>query len=155
MKYIQFPWRFLGSAVFALSLCAGAMGDLFKNKYKVVIVATVVLLPLLLNFSFFTYDIWYSVADSYFTTGAEWDRQRTASIGDFWPEFGHKIPDKPSDGTMINFFPGWNKTPDENGLIEASGATFKDTPVRRVGNIISLTALFGVIIYLIWRKKVS
>ena len=82
-------------------------------------------------------------------TGAEWDRQRAASIGDFWPNFGHEIPDKPSDGRYINYFPGWVGAEPHGGLIPSGVVEFKDTPVRELGNIISLVS-FGL---LIWKRK--
>ncbi|KKU10079.1 MAG: hypothetical protein UX13_C0021G0009 [Candidatus Woesebacteria bacterium GW2011_GWB1_45_5] len=145
MAFIQFPWRFLGVAVFCLALASGFIANLISRKLIPIVLPVIILILLALNFSFFREDIWYRVDDSYFTTGAEWDRQRTASIGDFWPDFGHEIPDKPSDGKYINYFPGWiGAEPDENGLIPAEGTTLTDTPVRRIGNIISLvcTLLF-------------
>jgi hypothetical protein len=154
MAYIQFPWRFLSVVIFCFALASGAIGQFFSQKYKFVLVIAIIFCALALNFPFFRPDIWYSVNDSYFSSGAEWDRQRTASIGDFWPNFGHKIPDKPSDGSSINYFPGWNLAPNKDGLIPAVGAVFKDTPIRKVGNIVSLVSLVGTGVYLIiWRRK--
>jgi len=150
MAYIQFPWRFLGPAVFCFSLSLGIIPNLM-SKWKLLATSVIVVLAILLNFSFFKEDLWYKVDDTYFFTGAEWDRQRTASIGDFWPKFGHIIPDKPSDGTYINYFPGWNKEPNKDGLILSDGAIFRDTPVRKVGNIISLVSL--VVLIVLCKKK--
>ncbi len=155
MAYIQFPWRFLGIATFCFAVSGGAIISIFE-KGKLWVALTIILVAIILNFSFFREDIWYKVNDSYFTSGAEWDRQRTASIGDFWPNFGHKIPNKPSDGRYINYFPGWvGATPDKNGLIPSEGVTFTDTPIRKVGNIISLVLLLVLFIYSIklWRKE--
>jgi len=145
MAYIQFPWRFLGPAVFCFSLSLGIIPNLF-DKLKLLAASAVVVLVILLNFSFFKEDLWYKADDTYFFTGAEWDRQRTASIGDFWPKFGHIIPNKPSDGTYINYFPGWNKEPNKDGLILAEGSVFKNTLIRTVGNIISLVSLVVLIV---------
>jgi hypothetical protein len=153
IPYIQFPWRFLGMATFCLALASGAIVQFFE-KQKLVISVVIVAAAVALNFSFFKEDIWYSVNDSYFTTGAEWDRQRTASIGDYWPLFGHDIPTTPSDGKYINYFPGWiGAEPNEDGLIPAEGTRFKDTPVRSVGNIISLLSIIGLGVFAFGRKK--
>ena len=150
MKYIQFPWRFLGLAVFCFSLAAGVLFNIIKNKLFSVIVFALSMCYVLNIAYWFSPDIWYNVSDDYFLTGAEWDRQRTASIGDFWPQFGHEIPDKPSDGKYINYFPGWESLqPMQNGLISTEGSTFKDTPIRKLGNIISLLSLG----FIIWKRK--
>lgn len=150
MAYIQFPWRFLGTSIFCFSLSLGIMPSLL-GKWKLLATSIVVALAIVLNFSFFKEDIWYKVNDSFFLTGSQWDLQRTASIGDFWPKFGHIIPNKPSDGTYINYFPGWNREPNKEGLILAEGALFKNTPVRTIGNIISLASII-VLIFICKRK---
>jgi hypothetical protein len=95
----------------------------------------------LLNFNFFRPDIWYSVNDSNLETGARWDEAKFSSLPDYWPNFGHEYPDKISDGKYINYFPGWNRLPSNDGLILAEGAKFSDTPIRMVGNIISLVSV--------------
>ena len=153
MKYIQFPWRFLGIAVFCFALASGVLFNVIKNKFfigLVFILLTVYSLSFTVNY--FRPDIWYPVSDNYFLEGSEWDRQRTASIGDFWPNFGHKIPDTPSDGTYINYFPGWVGADPKDGLIPSGNVEFKDTPIRKLGNIVSLISLLGIII---WRKKLT
>lgn len=150
MKYIQFPWRFLGLAVFSFSLAAGISFNVIKNKFAMVLIFILILLSVFKYSTFFKPDIWYQVDDNYFLTGEEWDRQRTASIGDFWPQFGHEIPNMPSDGNYINYFPGWESIkPQESGLILSYESKFKDTPVRKIGNLISLVSL----ILIIWKRK--
>lgn len=146
MKYIQFPWRFLGAAVFCFSLASGAVANLLSKKLILLLVFLLTSYIIYLA-SFFRPDVWYEVGDNYFFTGAEWDRQRTASIGDFWPNFGHKIPTTPSDGKYINYFPGWDRNPDENDLIPAEGAKFTNTPIRNIGNIISLATVCAIILF--------
>jgi len=153
MAYIQFPWRFLGMAVFCFSLASGLLINLF-DKAKVWLTILLCGAAILLNAPFFRPDVWYKVTDSYYTTGTEWVRQRTASIGDFWPNLGHAIPDVPSDGKYINYFPGWvSKVPAQNGLIPSKGSVFTDTPVRKIGNIISLVSILGFAAVFITRKK--
>ncbi len=154
MKYIQFPWRFLGVAVFCFSLASGIIFNIFDKK-MFLYVGFALAFPYILytTYSFFRPDIWYPVNDSYFLTGEEWNRQRTASIGDFWPEFGHEIPSTPSDGKYINYFLGWESPkPMQGGLIIAEGSKFKNTPIRTFGNIITLVSLLGIFI---WRRKLT
>lgn len=89
MKYIQFPWRFLGVAIFTLSL---ASGYFFASIKKLIFVALVVIMLLIININFFKEDIWNNVTDSDLTTGNAWIDQTRASIGDYWPNFGGVIP---------------------------------------------------------------
>ncbi len=156
ISYLQFPWRFLAVALFCFSLASGAIINLFgKRGLQIALVVTI--LTIFLNFTFFKEDIWYKVNDNYFTSRAEWDRQRSASIGDFWPNFRHKIPDSPSDGKYINYFPGWvGATPGSDGLIPSKGTKFTDTPIRKTGNIVSLVSLLFLLIYSRkkWKEKV-
>lgn len=154
LAYIQFPWRFLGVATFCFTLLGGSIVSVL-TKQKFAITLVIVVLAIFLNAAFFKEDIWYSVSDNYFLTGSEWDRQRTASIGDFWPNFGHDIPATPSDGKYINYFPGWIPDNHVEGLIPSDGSVFKNTPVRKIGNTLSLATLFGLIIWLTKRKWIK
>lgn len=154
MKYIQFPWRFLGMAVFVFALASGIIFNIFTKKWHLYLVFALAI-PYILytTYMFFRPDIWYPVGDSYFLTGEEWNRQRAASIGDFWPKFGHEIPSKPNDGKYINYFLGWESPkPMRGGLIIAEGSKFKNTPIRTIGNLISLVSLLGIFI---WKRKLT
>ncbi|HEX6977558.1 MAG TPA: hypothetical protein VF185_04395 [Patescibacteria group bacterium] len=149
MKYIQFPWRFLSVAVFSFALASGLIVK-YLGKFGVWMAVVVVVIAIALNYNFFRPDIWKSVTDSDLESGAFWTESRFASINDYWPNFGHKLPDKISDGKYINYFPGWNYQPDKNGLIPADGAVFSDTPVRTVGNWVSVLAV--VLVAATWKK---
>ncbi len=166
MKYIQFPWRFLAVVTFALALASGFFVKQFNNrKNQLLVTFGIIVFAIALNFNFFREDIWYKVKDSDLETGAKWDEARFSSINDYWPDFGHKIPDKISDGTYINYFPGWNHRTDKqslvsyapkNGLILAKGAVFRDTPVRSLGNSISLISLvIWIIVFVKLKHKRS
>lgn len=156
MSYIQFPWRFLGLATFCFALASGLLVNLFGKKNQIWISVLIILVTIFLNISFFRPDIWYAVGDSYYLTGEEWTRQRTASIGDFWPNFGHEIPSFPSDGKFINYFPGWVGATPVDGLISTSGVRFTDTPVRRIGNTISLISFVAFAVFCLrrWKEKI-
>jgi hypothetical protein len=136
-----------------LALSSGAIVQFFE-KQKIVVSALIVVAAIILNLSFFREDIWYKVDDSFFTTGTEWIRERSASITDYWPLFGHEIPSVPGDGKYINYFPGWiGAVPDKNGLIPAVGTKFTNTPVRTIGNIISGLSIIGFTIIIAIKKK--
>lgn len=147
MKYIQFPWRFLTVSVFSLALASGKIVQQLENRnIQISLAGVVIIITILLNFNFFKPDIWYAVGDGYFMTGEKWTEAQFASIKDYWPNFKYNIPSQISDGKYINYFPGWNKEPNEMGLIVKEGAVFYDTPIRAVGNLISL---FSIIVWII------
>ncbi len=199
MRFIQFPWRFLAPIIFCLSLMSGYLGNFLSNKRFILIVISVV--TVVLNAGFFREDIWYKVDDQYYFSGAEWLRQRSASIGDYWPVYG-PIPKDPPEAYIGNFlpdisrsnlkvfnkvevtdlslygsrvtlpvayFPGWTakvdgKTVDvkpdkESGLVALNLSEgvhkvelrFTNTPIRFVGNIISILTVFGAVF--IWIRK--
>ena len=120
------------------------------GKFKWIFSIGIIALVIAFNFNFFRPDIWATVSDKEMESGARWDEARFASLPDYWPNFGHKLPDKISDGKYINYFPGWNHQPDKqslgssapkDGLILSEGAIFSDTPVRTLGNWISVVAV--------------
>lgn len=100
MAFIQFPWRFLGPAIFCLSLAVGVVGNIFSKKTYLILAIVPVVVAV--NFGFFREDIWYKVKDSHYTTGEEWIRQRSASIGDYLP-VGAALPLNPPEAFMGNF----------------------------------------------------
>lgn len=153
MKYIQFPWRFLSVIVFLSALSSGLIMQL-SGKIRLYLLVIAGTLLLILNVPFFRPDVWYPVGDEYYLTEPEWNRQRAASIGDFWPKNGFPIPANPNQSGLINYFPGWEHNGEiENGLIQKEGAVFKDTPVRMIGNLISLTGILTAIFYLSKKKE--
>ncbi len=136
MKYIQFPWRFLGQALFSFSIAGGAAGLVFKNTLRRYILGfAIIAVAILLNFSFFRQDLWFSYKDPDLTTGEKFVEQTRASIGDYWPKSvkglipkdpapdsfkNQKLIYKKSDKAEyelsgvtkesvfpINYFPGW------------------------------------------------
>ncbi len=165
LKYLQFPWRFLSMALFAFSLASGVVANLFnKTSIKVLLSISIIVVTIFINFSFFKEDIWYNYSDKDLTSGDNWTLQRTASIGDFWPQFGHKIPDKPSNGEFINYFPGWkvkddgfyvDAKPNSDGLIRAKDTIFSNTPIRTVGNLVSLASIIGLVFLYVKKYKIN
>lgn len=173
MKFIQFPWRFLGPAVFAFSLGAGVLVKLFDGQ-KLLITSLIIAAAILLNANFFREDIWYDLSDSDLTTGARWEEQTRASIGDYWPTSAGQIPpkfaptqtadyeliskssnqyvfeilsDKKNVDYPVNDFPGWSSHKTDYKVI----FNFANTPIRTLGNIISVVSL-GLVGFLIYAK---
>lgn len=89
MKYIQFPWRYLSVATFFLSLSCGALVKAISNKF---FLSGFIVLLLLLNAGFFRPDIWRNISDKEQFSGPLWDEGRASSLGDYWPNYGTKLP---------------------------------------------------------------
>lgn len=103
MKYIQFPWRFLGQALFSFSIAGGAVSLVFKNSVRRYLSAFVVIAAVIvLSYSFFREDIWYSYKDSDLITGEKFVEQTRASIGDYWPKTAKIIPKDPAPDSFAN-----------------------------------------------------
>ncbi|MBI2596227.1 hypothetical protein HYW46_05850 [Candidatus Daviesbacteria bacterium] len=93
LSFVQFPWRFLGSAVFLFAFASGAMFTLFKKSYlNKLLFLVVTTLLISLNTSFFFEDLWFKFDDREFFSGKNYEQQVTSAIHDFWPKTGSKIP---------------------------------------------------------------
>jgi hypothetical protein len=102
MKYIQFPWRYLTSATFFIALAGGFFVQLMPRRFIKLIGILIIMLTVFTNYSFFRPDIWQSVSDSEFFSGASWDFNRTAHK-DYWPKTGGLPPETiaPQNPTFV------------------------------------------------------
>jgi hypothetical protein len=83
LAFFQFPWRFIGSAVFLLSYASGLIKI---NRSFIVLIA---ILAITSNINFFRQDLWYE--DPEFLV-----QKSESGFRDFWPKFGNQFPDKPA-----------------------------------------------------------
>lgn len=195
LQFVQFPWRFLGSAEFSFAIATGAAMTLFpKKQIKIVILALIFSILLILNIHFFFEDLWYKMGDKEYFSGAKYEYLATSGIKDYYPKYGKTFPTKlaPQNTMIIQgsgsakliekkssnvryymdiksakaeiqvpivYFPGWEATSlkrkveiypsGDLGLIAATVTpldqelklSFKDTPIRTSGNIISIITL--------------
>jgi len=91
MKFIQFPWRFLGPSMFFISFAGGAIGKInFVFKTPLVIIVTI--LTFLFNGKYFT-PLRYSrlVIDSEKLSGLAFELQQKGGYLDYLPK-GVKVP---------------------------------------------------------------
>lgn len=138
MKYIQFPWRFLGVALFCISLTSGYLVKNINTKTVIFSAVFFSTLAVVLNTSFFREDIWFKTTDQKMQTGEAWVEQTRASIGDYWPVYG-PIPADPADTSQVeivsphklfyrvtnapeevvlpvSYFPGWTVSQSNNKI---------------------------------------
>jgi len=201
LEFLQFPWRFLTLAVFALSFLSGAIARVTPR----LIISLLLLLLLLLNANFFRPREWYpDMTDAKKFSGKSWQLQITSGIFDYLPIWASQPPPDPK-GSDIDFvtglagfktikkvsnlqqyevnvsssdavaeiqtyyFPGWKTYIDgrevpidytsdkllgrmqitipsgQHDLVVRLG----NTPIRTLGNILSLFSWLGVIVVLL------
>lgn len=93
LSFIQFPWRFLGSAVFVLALAGGVIALLVKKPlYEISLVIFVCAALIALNTSFFFEDLWFNINDSQQFSGLRYREQASSAIHDFWPLTAKETP---------------------------------------------------------------
>ncbi len=132
LAYLQFPWRFLGLAVFSFSLSLGYLAFAFK-KLRYLVYLILLIIPIAYSFQFFRPDIWFLTNDQFETSSVRWREQMAASIGDYWPIYGPLPHDYAQTNSLVStelekttvrasyefkksgefdvpiaYFPGWN-----------------------------------------------
>ena len=149
MSFIQFPWRFLGILVFALSLASGVFIKVLPRKLTIPSLVAIMVGLFVLNSSYFRPDIWHNYSDTDLSSGGLLEEQKHASVGDYWPIYSPAIPskiapesfggqtlvDKKSNEIVynvsdsygkiafpVNYFPGWQAY--------SNGKKLKTTPAR-------------------------
>ena len=119
-------------------------------------------LLLLLNIGFFKPDIWKSVTDTQYFSGASWDEMRSSALSDYWPKTAGPLPAQFALPDTIVYFPGWTSivdgveqsvVPDSRGFVTSTNLVFKDTFVRTLGNIISGLTAVGIISWIFFKPK--
>ncbi|OGY09759.1 MAG: hypothetical protein A2782_02890 [Candidatus Blackburnbacteria bacterium RIFCSPHIGHO2_01_FULL_43_15b] len=91
MSYFQFPWRWLSIATFSFALASGAV-VFVSRRFPLWISATVIVIIILVNFSFFKEDMWYNITDKDQFVGKKWEEQIASALGDYWPVFASQLP---------------------------------------------------------------
>ncbi|MDD4026875.1 MAG: 6-pyruvoyl-tetrahydropterin synthase-related protein [Candidatus Shapirobacteria bacterium] len=105
MSFYQFPWRFLSISIFTSSFIAGSLISFINKKYQILIVVVISLLTIILNFSYFKEDIWFSnLTDVQKLSSTEIVKQSGAGLKDYWPKYGQSFPTTfaPTELTVSN-----------------------------------------------------
>jgi len=102
LKFTQFPWRFLGLTVFSTSLLGGYLISAFNDKYKKYTTVGIVLLTIILNWSYFKpKEFYYDLTDQKKLSGNLWEEQQKASLLDYLPKTALKPTEPALDKPMI------------------------------------------------------
>lgn len=93
MEYIQFPWRFLGLAVFSFSLSLGAINLIITRRMlKLSLIGVVLVLVFVLNINYFKEDLWISKTDQQLFNDLSYEDQISSSYNDYYPVFAKITP---------------------------------------------------------------
>lgn len=93
LSFIQFPWRFLGLAVFSFALSAGVLIGLLKGwRIKFLVSSAIIATLLALNIPFFFEDLWFHIDDKEQFSGARYEQLISSSAYDYFPKYGSKRP---------------------------------------------------------------
>jgi len=93
MAYFQFPWRFLGLAIFCFSFISGGLVSILKNNLRLPVIIGLIIMSITLSNSFFREDIWYpKITDNDKLNGQELVRQSAAGLMDYWPKYSKNFP---------------------------------------------------------------
>lgn len=101
LRFIQFPWRYLGLSIFTGSLLAGLVIYVMRGRLQNIILLTGIGIMVLINWGYFRPASFYPlVTDEYKLSSNEWDIQRKAAILDYLPktarEPGNPAPKMPN-----------------------------------------------------------
>ena len=87
LRFIQFPWRYLGLSIFTGSLLAGLVVYVLKGRLQNIVLMSGIIIVVLINWGYFRPAHFYpQVTDEYKLRGDEWDIQRKAAILDYLPK---------------------------------------------------------------------
>lgn len=93
MVYFQFPWRFLGLAIFCFAFISGGLIKILKNNLKLPLITALVIAIVALNYPYFREDIWYpKMTDQNKLGASELIRQSAAGLMDYWPKYSQNFP---------------------------------------------------------------
>jgi hypothetical protein len=202
LTFFQFPWRFLSLSILTASILGGVVVTFFKEKFQIYTALLIVVITVLLNWSYFKPREFFNVTESQKLSGDMWEAQRRGAVLDYLPktalepregapttplitsgkaditnfvnksnrfEFDVKIIEDATIHVPTYYFPNWQV--EVNGKVYPVSfdnylgrisinltegnyhvvGNFKNTPIRNIGNIITLVSIAGLI--KLWKKR--
>ena len=112
IKFVQFPWRFLGLVIFFLSFVAGLLAKI-SLRLKQLFVIILIFLAILLNFGYFRPQYFFpTLTDEKKLSGVDFEIQQKSAILDYLPKTAVTPPKAPApsepeivqgEGVVSNF----------------------------------------------------
>lgn len=211
LSFVQFPWRFLGVAMFANGVLAAGLISFLKSPKKQWLFAVAsIILVVTFNISYFRPEKSFpSMNDGEKLSGEEWRIQSMATLMDYVPKKVINPPTKiapvnpwliDGEAKLTEFrkrsdfwrftietlgtrpavvevpvfdYPKWQVLIDQQevshdfnpqtGVVRVDVPPgkhtvvgwFKDTPVRKAANMISLASLAFLILFIVWKEQES
>jgi hypothetical protein len=100
LSFVQFPWRFLGIALFFFSLSVGSLMLITKNKKRLFIVMSLLIIGFYSGF--FSPKEHLDITDQDKFSGESWLKQQTISIFDYLPVYAEFPPSAQSPNTITS-----------------------------------------------------
>lgn len=92
LKFLQFPWRFLGLTILCVSLIAGSIFIGLKERYQFSVWAVLIILVVALNFGYFRPEKLLNFNENELLSGPKWEVSIKRSIFDYLPIFAEAPP---------------------------------------------------------------
>lgn len=143
MAYFQFPWRFLGLAVFCFSFLSGQLTKFIPPPAVFLLIIVIAIL----NLGYFKEDIWFShLTDQQKLTSPNFINQSGMGLKDYWPKFGRNFP--------TQFAPSqpWS---DQNITINQFSKNSRQVTAGLVVNSSSATVTLPLVYFPSWRSNKS
>ncbi|MFZ2202776.1 MAG: 6-pyruvoyl-tetrahydropterin synthase-related protein [Microgenomates group bacterium] len=105
LKFVQFPWRFLGPVALLTSLLTGFIiaGLNLKPKHQTGMVVLLVGFLIAANFNYLRFEKYLpAMTDQLKLTGAEYEAQIKGALLDYLPVTSKKIPEKKAPALPVN-----------------------------------------------------
>jgi len=101
VQYAQFPWRFLGVSILAVSILGGFFITFFSKKIRTLLLIILCAITIVLNFNYFKPEIFYKDrSDKDYFSGSLWEYQYQGAIYDYLPKTA-VLPQKSAPATPI------------------------------------------------------
>lgn len=86
LTFFQFPWRFLSLSILTASILGGFVLSVFKEKIQIYIGLLIILLTVILNWSYFEPREFYAISEKEKLSGELWDAQTRGALLDYLPK---------------------------------------------------------------------
>lgn len=97
LKFVQFPWRFLGLNILGTSFLLAFIFSLIPKKASVILSTLTIAAMLLLNFRYFSFEhYWPWVTDDVKLSGELYNLQAKAALADYLPLSASVLPQEPA-----------------------------------------------------------
>ncbi len=92
LKFLQFPWRFLGIVIMAVSILSGSLFIYLHQKYQLIVWLIMVIAVVVANFGYFRPEKFFNISDADLLKNPRWEVSIKRSIFDYLPIYAEAPP---------------------------------------------------------------